>query len=696
MRGREPDRTGFAVRDGVRISYEIFGDGPQTVVLFPAWSIAHSRIWKAQVPYLSRFARVIAFDGRGNGKSDKSPDLDYSDDAYALDALAVLDATSTARASVVALSAGARWALMVAAQHPERVERLLCIAPAVPLAEPTPARAAALSRFESALPSHDGWNKLNRRYWERGGYRDFLEFFWAECFPEPHSTKQIEDGIGWGLGTTPETLAATVVAPSLTPQETALLAAAVRCPVLVLHGRRDRIVPFARGKALADATNATLIPLDGSGHLPQARIPIAVNLLLRDVLQPARTASPHKLTRKKRVLFLSSPIGLGHAQRDLAIARELRAREPETEISWLSQHPVTAVLAAAGETIHPASGALVNESAHFESECVEHDLHAFEAIRRMDEIMVANFMTFYELLGTEKFDLVVGDESWDVDYFLHEHPERKKAAFVWLTDFVGWLPIPDGGEREARLTRDYNLEMIEHIDRSPRLRDRALFVGEPQDIVPERFAPDLPLIREWTAAHYDFAGYVTGFSPPSAAERAAWRHDFGYRDDELIGMVTVGGSGAGRHLLRRIMAAFPEAKRRVPALRMIVVAGPRIDAASLSASGEIEVRAFVPNLYRHLAACDVALVQGGLTTTMELTAARRPFIFFPLKHHFEQNFHVRHRLARYRAGRPMDYDAATPEAIASAIEEELRRSIDYVAVASDGAEKAAALIGEML
>ena len=697
MRAREPDRSGFAVRDGVRISYEIFGDGPQTIVFFPAWSVANSRIWKAQIPYFSRFARVIAFDGRGNGKSDKDARLDYSDEAYVDDALAVLDATSTTRASIVALSAGARWALPIAARRPELVERLVCIAPAVPLAEPTPARAAAIVGFESEPALHDGWNKMNRRYWEAGGYRDFLEFFWRECFPEPHSTKQIEDGIGWGLQTTPQTLAATVVAPGLTAEETAQFAGNVRCPVLVMHGTRDRIVPFARGKALAEATHATFLALEGSGHIPTARIPIAVNMMLRDFLLSANEQRRKpKSARKKRVLFLSSPIGLGHAQRDLAIAQELRAKNPEIDIAWLSQHPVTAVLQGAGETIHPASAALVNESAHFESECAEHDLHAFEAIRRMDEIMVANFMTFYELLGAERFDLVVGDEAWDVDHFLHEHPDRKRTAFAWLTDFVGWLPMPDGGEREARLTRDYNLEMIEHIDRSPHLRDRAIFVGEPQDIVPDRFAPDLPLIREWTEAHYDFSGYVTGFAPPSEDQRQAWRRELGYRPGEVVCIVTVGGSGAGRHLVQRIVAAFPHVKRRIPALRTIVVAGPRIDASSFSPASGLEVRAFVPSLYRHLAACDIALVQGGLTTTMELTAARRPFIFFPLKHHFEQNFHVRHRLARYGAGRPMGYDAATPEAIADAIEGELRRKVDYAPVASDGAEKAAALIGEML
>ena len=112
----------------------------------------------------------------------------------------------------------------------------------------------------------------------------------------------------------------------------------------------------------------------------------------------------------------------------------------------------------------------------------------------------------------------------------------------------------------------------------------------------------------------------------------------------------------GAHLLRRVIEAFPEAKERVPDLRMIVVAGPRIDPTSLPQHDGLEVRAYVHDLYRHLAACDLAVVQGGLTTSMELTANRRPFLYFPLRHHFEQNFHVRHRLDRYGAGRCMDFE----------------------------------------
>ncbi len=251
---------------------------------------------------------------------------------------------------------------------------------------------------------------------------------------------------------------------------------------------------------------------------------------------------------------------------------------------------------------------------------------------------------------------------------------------MWLTDFVGWLPMLDGGAREEFLTADYNAEMIEQIARYPRVRDRAVFVGEPDDIVPERFGPELPAIREWTEEHYSFAGYVTGFDPPAFADRDALRVELGYRADERVCIVTVGGSGVGADLLQRVIASFPEAKRMVPELRMIAVAGPRIDPASLSTSDGLEVRAYVHDLYRHLAACDLAVVQGGLTTAMELTSNQRPFIYFPLKHHFEQHFHVHHRLSRYGAGRRMEFDDSPPDAIAAAIASELGREVEYVPV----------------
>ena len=353
-----------------------------------------------------------------------------------------------------------------------------------------------------------------------------------------------------------------------------------------------------------------------------------------------------------------------------------------------------------GETIHPASRWLASESGHFASEACGHDLHCFQALRNMDEILVANFMLFQEVVEDGMYDLVVGDEAWDVDHYWHENPELKRSANVWMTDFVGYLPMPDGGDHEAFLTADYNAEMIEHVANFPRVRDRSIFVGNTGDLVPDSFGPDLPTIRDWTESHFDFSGYITGFSPPTPDEVAEWRHELGYRDDELICIVTVGGSGVGHDLLEKAIAAHPIARRHLPGLRTIAVAGPRIDPASLPndprTTPGLEVHGYVDRLYRHLAVCDLAIVQGGLTTTMELAAAKRPFLYFPLTHHFEQNFHVRHRLDQYRAGTCMDFATTDPDDLADAIVRTIGTAVDYRDVETDGARRAAAMIAELV
>jgi pimeloyl-ACP methyl ester carboxylesterase/predicted glycosyltransferase len=696
-RARYPDASGYVERDGVKVYYEVYGSGGPTVLLLPTWSIIHSRHWKLQIPYLARHCRVVTFDGRGNGRSDRPVGVEaYLESEFAADALAVMDATNTERATLVGVSCGALWGTILAADHPERVDGLVFIGPAVGLVPGHPERR--VYSFDEEYDTDEGWAKYNSHFWSRD-YRGFLEFFFAQCFNEPHSTKQIEDAVSWALETDPETLADTSRAISLCRTERFRdTCARVRCPVLVIHGDADLIRPHAQGAALAEATGGTLVTLEGAGHLPQARDPVKVNLLLRDFIRPA--SPPRRWvrgkSRRKRALFVSSPIGLGHAQRDAAIADELRKLHPDLEIDWLAQHPVTAVLEARGERIHAGSADLANESGHIESESAEHDLHCFQAIRRMDEILLANFMVFHDIVRDDPYDLWIGDEAWELDYYLHENPEEKRAAYVWLTDFVGWLPMSDGAEREAFLTADYNAEMIEHIARFPRLRDRALYVGNADDIVPDAFGPGLPLIRDWTEDHYDLTGYVTGFDPADFSDREALRAELGYAADEQVCVVTVGGSGVGAHLLRSVIDAFPQAKERVPALRMVVVAGPRIDPATLPRTEGLEIRRYVHDLYRHLAACDLAVVQGGLTTSMELTANRRPFIYFPLRHHFEQNFHVRHRLERYGAGRCMDFATATPETIARAIAEEIGRVVDYRPVETDGAARAAALIAELL
>ena len=697
-RARYPDAEGFVQRDGVRVFWERYGDGEPAVLLLPTWSLAHSRVWKAQIPYLARRFRVLTFDPRGNGRSDRPAEpAAYAEQEFADDALAVLDTTGTEQAVLVSLSRGAERCLLLAAEHPERVAGAVFIGAGVPLPPPS-AVALGAQRFDERLERHEGWQRFNRHYW-LDHYEEFVEFFVSQVFSEPHSSKQREDALAWGLETDPRTLIATRLAPTLDEQCLRGLASRISCPVLVVHGSDDRLRSPAVGEALAELLGGSFVEFEGSGHAPHARDPVRFNLLLRDFVdaagaRPRRWRRAH--ARRKRALYLSSPIGLGHVRRDLAIADELRKLHPELQIDWLAQHPVTTALETAGEHVHPASTELASECRHLEAEAGEHDLHAFQAYRRMDEILLANFMLFHDVADQGQYDLWIGDEAWELDYFLHENPELKSAAYVWLTDFVGWLPMPDGDDHGPHLAADYNAEMLEQVERYPRLRDRALFVGDPDDIVAETFGAELPAIRDWAERHYAFTGYITGFDPTRLPNRDQLRADLGYRPDEAVCVVSVGGSGVGAHLLRRAIAAFPQAKRLVPGLRMLVVAGPRIDPRSLPQQEGLDLHGYVRDLHHHLAACDLAITQGGLTTTMELVATRRPFLYFPLRHHFEQNLHVPHRLERYHAGRRMNFDTDGPDAIALAIAEEIRRPADYRPVDGGGAARAAAAIAELI
>jgi predicted glycosyltransferase len=457
--------------------------------------------------------------------------------------------------------------------------------------------------------------------------------------------------------------------------------------------------PWESGARLAELANGALTVLDGSGHLPHARDPVKVNLLLLDFVNPApppRTWVRGR-SRRKRALYISSPIGLGHAQRDASIADELRKLHPDLEIDWLAQHPVTAVLEAAGETVHPASREMANESAHIESEMGEHDLHVFQAWREMDEILLANFMLFHDVVRDDHYDLWLGDESWELDYYLHENPELKAAPYAFMTDFVGWLPIDDSpGSREAYVAADYNAENIGHIERYPYVRDAAVFVGSKDDVVPRHFGPELPFMPDWIERHFEFPGYVLPFDPADFADTERLRAELGYDPGRPLVVASVGGSGVGVHLLRRVAAAFGELRKDVPEAQLLLVCGPRIDPASIEPVEGMTAVGYVHDLFRTLACCDLAVVQGGLTTTMELVANRRPFISIPLQNHFEQNHHVVHRLRQYGAPDPTPYDEATPDRLAAQMLERLGASVDYEPVETGGAAAAAALIAPLL
>jgi pimeloyl-ACP methyl ester carboxylesterase len=288
-RARLPDISSSAVApDGVRIAFDVYGSGTPTIVFLPSAPIVHSRQWKGQVPYFSRRHRVITFDGRGNGRSDRpaTPDA-YHDDRMTNDIVTVLDATDTASAVLVGLCVDGVWrAIRLAAERPERVLGIVAFGIGVPRLTPSHDHyIQAAGRFDEELASDDGWAKYNRHHWQRD-YADFAHFFFSEITSEPHSTKAIEDATAWALdGSVGAMLAEAEVAFPFALDDIEAICRAVRCPMLLVHGSEDTCQPPGRARRLADITGAPLVLVDGADHMIPGRHPVFANLLIRDFVR---------------------------------------------------------------------------------------------------------------------------------------------------------------------------------------------------------------------------------------------------------------------------------------------------------------------------------------------------------------------------------------------------------------------------
>jgi pimeloyl-ACP methyl ester carboxylesterase len=690
MSMRRPDAEGYVTRDGIRTYYSVHGDGPMTLLMIPSWAIFHGSAWRGQVDYLARHYRVVIFDPRGNGKSDRPHGPEhYGAKNYALDALAVLDATETAKAALISYSWGAKTNLQLCATNPERVYCSVMSVPSVPLADDPYGRK---ERFTKALQGRpEGWDKFNAEYW-RTNWSEFSEWFIGMSVSDPHSYRGRELGLDWALEADPQAMIDTILGDDMGPEETRRVAAAVKAteiPTMVIAAEHDKVRTVDEARSLCELLGGEFVLAEGCGHPVHMRFPVWFNLLVRDFIdkatpyhpqkRPQHTAWRRSMARPKRVLYLSSPIGLGHARRDVAIASSLRELVPNLEIDWLTQSPVDKILGPRGEKMLDECKHLISEIDLFDDQTHDHCQPVFPIVRNMDTIMVNNFHVYLECMEAKQYDLVVADEGWEVDHFLHEHPELKRAPFVWTTDMIGMqatagpdevfdpsMKHPRDRAYEERMVADYNREYVTRLERFRHVRDLSIFIGERQDIPEGSLGDGLPTIREHCDQFYKNSGYVLGFDPKvEINNRAAIREELGYGKDEKIGIVAVGGMAAGQNLLRKAIEAFPFIKRDIPEFRLIIVGGPRIPPESLHVGrlpDGLEIKGFVHNLYRHMAVSDVAVVHGGLTQTMDLTAARVPFIVIPYLRQFEQQVWVRHRLKNYGVTSYLDYrDLRTPE-----------------------------------
>jgi UDP:flavonoid glycosyltransferase YjiC (YdhE family) len=385
----------------------------------------------------------------------------------------------------------------------------------------------------------------------------------------------------------------------------------------------------------------------------------------------------------KNLLVISGSIGLGHITRDLAVARELRRIRNDLAISWIAAHPATLVLEQAGETLLPECREYANESAQAEAAASGFKLNLLAYLTKARGAWAGNVKLFEKLAKSGRFDAVLGDETYELNVAQMKDPSINPLPYFCLYDFIG-MDVVSRNPVDRLLTYVWNrLWASDHkIYRHDRYQ--ALFLGEPEDVADEPFDWFLPNRREYAKRYYHFAGYVLGFDPVELKDRRAVRARLNYGDEPLI-VCSIGGTAVGRDLLELCGKAYPIVKRDLPRLRMVLVAGPRIALESLKVPAGVESRPYVPALCEHFAACDLAIVLGGGTSTLELTALKRPFLYFPLEGHAEQQVAVSERLKRHRAGERMVFSQTTPALLARKIVATLGASVDYADIPTDGA-----------
>lgn len=396
----------------------------------------------------------------------------------------------------------------------------------------------------------------------------------------------------------------------------------------------------------------------------------------------------------RKVLFISGSVGLGHISRDLAIANALRGQCPELELSWLAASPADRMIRDAGEHLLPDAADLVDESDIAEQAANGANLNLVSYAFRARKSWSRNIDVLTRVTGREHFDLIIGDETYEISLAYRRDRKLKRCPFVMIYDFVGFDPV-SWNPLEKLGVYLWNRTWAGGHGQSNPPYDLGLFIGEVEDIPDKPFGFMLPNRRNWARQRYDFVGYVFQFDPAHYSDSSAIRSQLGYGKGPLV-ICSIGGTAVGRQLLDLCGNAYPILRQKIPDIQMVLVGGPRIPSNSLSAPRGVEIRGYVPALYEHFAAADLAIVQGGGTTTLELTALRRPFLYFPIEGHSEQQVVVAGRLARHRAGVKMNLSRTTPQVLATTILANIGKEVMYPPIATDGSGRAAELICRFL
>jgi len=393
---------------------------------------------------------------------------------------------------------------------------------------------------------------------------------------------------------------------------------------------------------------------------------------------------------RKKVLYISGSLGLGHITRDLAIANELRKQNNDIEISWLAAHPASKLIEEAGEYLLPEADQYSNDNIPAEQAAKGQHLNLLKYLTKASKEWKNNVEVFNQVTSKERYDITIGDETYEIIVGFQKNPSLKNAPFIMIYDFIG-LDLMTKNPMDWLGTYIWNrIWSKDFKHRRAPVFDLGLFVGKEEDVPDESFGLMLPNRRDWAKELLKFTGYIFPFNPKDYEDRAKIRAKLNYGKEPLI-ICSIGGTSIGRELLKLCGQSYSIIKEEFQDLRMILVCGPRINTDSLSVPPGVEIKGYVPNLYEHFAASDLTIIQGGATSTLELTALRRPFLYFPIEGHFEQA-QVAERQTRLKAGFKMLYSQTAPESLAEKAISILGKEVSYAPIPTDGAQRAAQLI----
>jgi predicted glycosyltransferase len=396
----------------------------------------------------------------------------------------------------------------------------------------------------------------------------------------------------------------------------------------------------------------------------------------------------------KKVLFISGSIGLGHIGRDIQIAKALHEKNPGIDISWLAEDPASRILAEAGEKILPEAAQLTHGNVELDNLSKQYRVNLIKWVLNMRKGWTTNNQLLTGILSREKFDLVIGDETYEIIVEMVSNRSFKTFPFVMIYDFIGVDAVTNSPVDRigAYMT---NRIWAKGMMADPPLAEKNLFIGQVDDVPDRRFGFLLPNRRKLAVKAADFVGYILSFNPDEYKNKAEIRKLLGYGTEPLI-VCSIGGTAAGKNLLDLCVKAYPIIKKKVPNLRMVLVCGPQLAPNSIQAADGIIVKGYVPELFQHLATADLCIVTGGGTVTLELIALQRPFLYFPLEQHFEQEMDVAARCERLGAGVKMRYSETTPNLLAEKALANMDKRVNYPSLPLNGAQNAAEIINQLI